>query len=228
MSFRVLLKDKNFSDDVLENILHSAQKRKKDFLENYGVLFETKKIETAANFAKNILNDFSVKTFTEEYRFEPLPQVKKAVFFKLKGNGVFDGEKNHRLENIKAAVFAAQRGYKQTIADFKTADKLEDLISKDSPSFFILLNFGKEIIRLDPDNIDYCAIFQDLSPSSQDNFFKLFSILYRINPSIWNKTADLFISHKNIQYFVYEDSSFALKELLWLTKISALNQKNEK
>lgn len=220
--FKVILKNKNFSITSLSESLKRAGKRHEDFLRNYGVIFESSKLEKASSFSEAIFKDFGIETFVTDLSYPICKQPVEPDFFSLNMTTILSSKKELPISLLKAAVLASHRIFNIDRSIFRFKDSFEKTVSQNIISFFLLLDFETEILLLRPESLDYSAIFNEPSLSSMDNFRRLLSNLYSINPVIFNKTADLFTTYKDIQYFTYADGYDALKELSWLKVINEI------
>ncbi len=220
--FKIILKNKNFSSDSLSKALEKTGKSRKDFLKNYGIIFESAGLKEASSFSRTLFNDFQIETFVTDLYYPLCKQPVEPDFFRLNSAVISNSKKEFPVSRLKAGVLASCRIFAADLSPFKLKVNFEKNVSQNAVSFFILLDFGSEILLLRPENLDYSAIFNEPSPSSMDNFRRLLCRLYEMNPAVWNKTADLFVVRKDIQYFTYEDLHDALKELSWVKVINGI------
>jgi len=218
--YSIILADKSFEIKNLERTLERLGKTRSDFMQNYGILARGLSLQKASELSDLLRKDFSIKTVCIKELNISLPLVEEVSGLSLIGNMFFDGKEKIPIDSLKAIALFQLKVWGKNNSPFYYRNNFLDSVRKIEKSIFAQFYFKNKRIMINSENFDYSTIIKYLENSCQSNLKKLIKTIIEIKPSLTNKTLDLFLLNKDIEYFTYEDSVFFDRELIWLKTVS--------
>lgn len=219
--YSVILSGKSFDTEALDAALKEAGRDRASFMRDYGIIAVKPSIKEAAEFSEFCLKKFSIKSVCST-RFQiKLPPIRPLSGFSIKGSDIYDGNLKLPLSGLESIVLCYVRSWEKNSSLFYIKQNPFNFISKTGRDLFLQLCFAKQRLLLDAQNFDYSLLLESPHLTSEQNLRRLISDILEIKPAASNKTLDLFLANKKIEYFLYEDIEDADREIMWLKTVSA-------
>lgn len=226
--YQLILKDKNFEIEKILSFLNQNNLSFQNFKENFGEIYSCENLDRLYNL-KNKLKDYGIDTIIAKKQNYSLPHYKSIKSIELKGEKLFFTSDFKFSINLKSMKILALGIIKKKILHYNPFFKNEkneipqiieaNQTTKDVDFFLeIFLEKTPYRLKLKSDEITYLSPFK-IDSGSFLNFKNMICTLKKFSHfATTNKTLDLFLSNKNIEYFIYEDYLYFEKELIWLKK----------
>ncbi|GAB4032272.1 MAG: hypothetical protein Fur0012_10640 [Elusimicrobiota bacterium] len=224
--YSVILSDKSFEIEALDAALKKAGGNRVSFMRDYGIIAQKPSLEEASAFSELCLREFSIKAVCNTRFQYPLGELRQVNGFSLKGTDIYHGNLRVTLSGLESIALCPVRTWERNSSIFSIKQKPFDFISKTKNSLFLQLCFDRTRLLVEAENFDYSLVLKSPSFVCEDNLKRLIMDLTEISSAATNKTLDLFLANKNIEYFLYEDIQDSDREIMWLKAISAKDKRH--
>lgn len=218
--YSIILADKSFEIKNLQRTLERLGKTRSDFMQNYGILSKNSSLKKASELSDLLKKEFSIKTACVKELNKNLPFVEEVSGLSLNGNMFFDAKERIPIDSLRAIAIFQSKTWEKNESSFYHRDSFLDSVRKSKKNLFAQFYFQNKRIMINAENFDYSTIMRTFENSCENNLRNLIKTILEIKPSLTNKTLDLFLSNKDIEYFIYEDSIYFDRELIWLETVS--------